>query len=81
MEYTVIGDAVNRASRYCASAAGGEVLISPEMHERVWRFAETDRTTIQTKHEGDFMAYRVQRLKEDAGLTGVPGAAGERIAG
>jgi adenylate cyclase len=81
MEYTVIGDAVNRASRYCASAAGGEVLISPEMHERVWRFAETDRTTIQTKHEGDFVAYRVQRLKEDAGLLGVPGTAGERIAG
>lgn len=66
MELTVIGDAVNRAARYCASAAGGEVLISPEMHERVWRFVETDRTTIQTKHEGDFVAYRVNRLKEDA---------------
>ena len=62
MEFTVIGDAVNRTSRYCAAAAGGEVLISPEMHERVWRFAETEQATIQTKHEGDFIAHRVKCL-------------------
>jgi adenylate cyclase len=64
MEFTVIGDAVNRAARYCAAAAGGEVLISPEMHERVWRFAETDRTTIRTKHEGNFNGYRVKCLRK-----------------
>jgi adenylate cyclase len=64
MEFTVIGDAVNRAARYCAAAVGGEILISAELHERVWRFAESQRTTIQTKHEGDFVAYRVSRFKE-----------------
>jgi len=62
MEFTVIGDVVNRTSRYCAAAVGGEVLISPEMHERVWRFAETEQATIQTKHEGDFIAHRVKCL-------------------
>ncbi|MGH9775272.1 MAG: adenylate/guanylate cyclase domain-containing protein [Candidatus Acidiferrales bacterium] len=67
MEFTVISDAVNRASRYCAGAAGGEVLISPEVHERVWRIVETERTTIETKHEGEFLAYRVKCLKADAG--------------
>jgi adenylate cyclase len=65
MEFTVIGDAVNRAARYCAAACGAEILISSEMHERVWRFAETEQSTIQTKHEGDFVAYRVKSLKEN----------------
>jgi adenylate cyclase len=64
MEFTVIGDVVNRTARYCAAAAGGEVLISPEMYERVWRIADTERATIKTKHEGDFVAYRVKGVKE-----------------
>jgi adenylate cyclase len=81
MEFTVIGDAVNRTSRYCAGAAGGEVLISPELHERVWRFAETERTTIQTKREGDFIAYRVKNLKEGSGMAGTSGPASEQADG
>jgi len=64
MEFTVIGDVVNRTARYCAAAAGGEVLISPEVYERVWRIADTERVTIKTKHEGDFVAYRVKGVKE-----------------
>jgi len=63
MEFTVIGDVVNKASRYCGGAAGGEILISSEMHERVWRLVQIDRVTIQTKHEGNFLAYRVKGLK------------------
>lgn len=81
MEFTVIGDAVNRTSRYCAGAAGGEVLISPELHERVWRFAQTERTTIQTKREGDFIAYRVKSLKEGSGSAGTPRPASEQADG
>jgi adenylate cyclase len=63
MEFTVIGDAVNRTARYCAAAAGGEVLISPEVYERVWKMADTERVTIKTKHEGDFVSYRVKGIK------------------
>ncbi len=66
MEFTVIGDAVNRTSRYCEGASAAEVLISPEMHERVWRIVEAQRTTIPTKHEGELVAYRVKCLKEGA---------------
>jgi adenylate cyclase len=66
MEFTVIGDAVNRAERYCAAAAEREVLISPELHEHVWRFVETEQASIPTKHEGNLVAYRVNCLKEDA---------------
>jgi len=50
MEFTVIGDAVNRAER--------EVLISPETHEHVWRAVETEQVTITTKREADLIAYR-----------------------
>ena len=63
MEFTVIGDVVNRTARYCAGAAGGEIIISPDMYERLWRITETEQTTIHTKHEGDFVVYRVKRLK------------------
>jgi len=60
MEFTVIGDAVNLASRYCDGAAAGEVLISPEIFQRVWRFFEVEETTIPTKHEGDLKAYLIK---------------------
>lgn len=64
MEYTVIGDAVNRASRYCDGAGKGEVLISPEVYQRVWNSVKVKRTAITTKHEGDMKAYCIIDLKE-----------------
>ena len=72
MEFTVIGDAVNRAQRYCAAASGKEVLMSPELHKHVLELVETAQTTIQTKHEGDFVAYRVLNLQEDNDTIATP---------
>jgi adenylate cyclase len=66
MEFTVIGDAVNRAARYCAAAAEGDVLISPETMEHVWRLVEAEQITISTKHEGELVAHRVMRLIQSA---------------
>jgi adenylate cyclase len=70
MEFTVIGDAVNRTARYCAGAVAGEIVISPEVHERVWKIVDTERKTIATKHEGDFVAYRVNCSKQTRAGTG-----------
>jgi len=66
MEFTVIGDTVNRASRYCSGAAAGQVLISPELHQRVWKLVEAESTQIPTKHEGNFAAFIVKRLKAES---------------
>jgi class 3 adenylate cyclase len=60
MEFTVIGDAVNKTSRYCAAAKAGEIIISPELHQHVWKMAHADSISIPTKHEGDLPAYRVR---------------------
>jgi adenylate cyclase len=64
MELTVIGDAVNWTSRYCAAAAGGEILISAPLHQRLWRFVDTELITIDTKNEGRLSAYRLKGLKD-----------------
>ena len=63
MEFTVIGDTVNLASRYCDGALLGEVLLSPEVYARVWNVVQAEPTTVATKHEGDMIAYRVKDLK------------------
>ena len=64
LEFTVIGEAVNRASRYCSGAGRSEIVISPEVFEHVFRLVQAEKTTIPTKHEGDFIAYRVRQLKD-----------------
>ena len=63
VEFTVIGDAVNKAARYCDGAQAGEILISPEVHEHVWRVVQAESTSIPTKHEGNLPAYRVRGIK------------------
>ena len=52
--------------RDCAAAGEGEVLLSPEVRERVWRMVEVEQRTIPTKHEGSFLACHVTRIKSVA---------------
>src|SRR5271165_806071 len=62
MEFTIIGEAVNLAARYSDGAKGEEILISPEVHQRVWQMIDAEQVSIPTKHEGAFTAYRVKGL-------------------
>ena len=72
LEFTVVGEAVDRVARYSAAAGAREILISPEMYERVRESVETDETKIQTKGKDAAIAYRVNRFKEDAGPSAPP---------
>ena len=61
MEYTVMGDNVNVASRLTQMAAADEILISAEVHERVYRTFKTEKVgPVQVKgREKWVMVYRV----------------------
>jgi len=63
IQFAVIGDAANRASRYCDEAGAGEVLVSPEVHQRVFKLVQSKPTSIQAKHEGTLRAFRIEGIK------------------
>jgi class 3 adenylate cyclase len=61
--FTVLGDPVNRTSRYYAAAKSGEVLISPELYERAWRAVrDAESLTVDAKFEEHLPAYRFRSL-------------------
>ena len=60
LEYHVVGQPANLASRYCASAGKSEILISPEVHARVFNKFKFERVEITTKEKGTLCAYRIK---------------------
>ncbi|HZM02749.1 MAG TPA: adenylate/guanylate cyclase domain-containing protein [Candidatus Saccharimonadales bacterium] len=62
LEFTVIGDPVNRACRYCQAAGEGEILISSHVFQHVFGFVKAEKVAVQTK-EGELLAHRLQELK------------------
>jgi adenylate cyclase len=63
LEFTVVGDAVNRASRFCAAAGANEIIVSSEFLKHVWRDVEVESRDVPTKHEGTWAAFRVLKTK------------------
>jgi adenylate cyclase len=63
MQYTVVGDIVNLASRYSTGAKGGTILVSPEVHAVAWAELSAVKITIPTKHEGTITAYQIEKLR------------------
>jgi adenylate cyclase len=63
LEFTVVGNAANYASRYCSSAAAGEILISQNVHSRVWKLVVSEpRQGIPSKN-GMLEGYVVRKWK------------------
>jgi adenylate cyclase len=60
MEFTVIGDTVNKASRYCDGAKPGGIIMGKATHDSVQDFIAAEETRIPTKHEGDLAAWVVK---------------------
>lgn len=70
-EYTVIGDTVNRTARYCDGAGPGEIVISQEVYERIYRSVDVEARTIETKHpetEPPLTGYLVKGLRDTEDL-------------
>jgi|GEM_PF-436230 len=66
-EYTVIGDAVNKASRFCDGAGPGEIVISEPVFEQVFGFVDVVPKSIKTKHadvEPNLKAYVVKGIRD-----------------
>ena len=65
MEYTVIGNTINSASRYCNAAGPAEILISPATYARLHHCVDVEHPPreIETKHEGKLKAYLVRGWK------------------
>jgi adenylate cyclase len=66
MEFTIIGDAVNRASRYCDGADSGEIIISQDVYEHVSGLVEVVPKIIKSKHpdtESDLEAHVVKGIR------------------
>jgi class 3 adenylate cyclase len=64
-EFTVFGEAVNRAEHFCAAASPREILISKEIYERVGQFVESEQSILQTTDGKSFPAYRAVSLKQN----------------
>lgn len=63
LEFTVIGDAVNKTSRISDGAGPGEILVSRAMHDVVRDKFEFSKVEIETKHEGKFAVWRLGQPK------------------
>jgi len=63
MEFIALGGGITRASHYCKGAHDGEVLIGPEVYQKVFKIIEADRATVSHKELGEFHCYRVKSLK------------------
>jgi len=63
MDFIALGAGITRASHYSKGARNGEVLIGPEVYQKVFKIIEADRTTVVHKELGEFHCYRVKGLK------------------
>ena len=66
VEYTVIGDTVNLASRICSVTPGSEVWIGPETYQQTKDYIESEKMDSQTfkRKTAPITVYRVVKIKD-----------------
>jgi adenylate cyclase len=61
MEFTVVGESLGLAALLCKGARDGELLIAPEVYQKVFKIVETERIILPNAF-GEQNAYRVKGL-------------------
>ncbi len=62
LEFTVIGETVNLATRYCDCAQAGQVAVSPETFRRLGAEANGVPASLPVKHTGNLDAFLLQAV-------------------
>ncbi len=63
LTHLVVGDLIPRALLYSDCTPGGDVLMSPEVYQKVFKLFEGERVSIQNRENVKLPAYRVQEWK------------------
>ena len=63
LTHVVIGDLLPRVMLYSDCTPGGDVLMSPEVYQKVFKMFEGERVSIQNRENVKLPAYRVQEWK------------------
>jgi adenylate cyclase len=59
LDYAVIGNPANLASRYCSAAGGGDILISAEVHGHVFRSYKCEPISFVTKDKQNLHGFKI----------------------
>jgi adenylate cyclase len=62
MEFTVIGDTVNKTTRYCDGAGCSEIIVSPSVYAKLARELDVEPVEVPTK-EGHLSAYKLLGMR------------------
>ena len=64
MNFTLVGPGLAKAKGFCRGAENGDVLIGPELYQKVFKIIEADRSSIVHAELGEIPCYRVKGLKQ-----------------
>ncbi|MBL6765957.1 MAG: FHA domain-containing protein [Verrucomicrobiae bacterium] len=64
MTFALVGPGAFRSKAFCKAGENGEVLIGPELYQKVFKIVDADRSSVAHKDFGEFHCYRVKGVKQ-----------------
>jgi class 3 adenylate cyclase len=64
MTFALVGPGQFRAKGFCKGAENGEILIGPELFQKVFKIIDAERSSVNHKDFGEFHCYRVKGVKQ-----------------